>query len=161
MSKALMQPEIKGGQGRSKGVEGGRGWVRVLRQLFGAPDYGAYLEHCWAAGHAPRLSEREYVSEFLSKGWSALLLSLRATGARRSTCCVQARGRSAPGTVPLSAACSGSFAGRKQRLGIADRRFIIRVDVAHPLGNLERPRKLSRAERSSHQRLARPAEHAP
>jgi len=37
---------------------------RVVRRIIGAPDYGAYLEHCQAAGHAPRLSEREYVAEF-------------------------------------------------------------------------------------------------
>jgi uncharacterized short protein YbdD (DUF466 family) len=40
--------------------------VRVVRQVFGAPDYGAYLEHCAGAGggHAPPLSERQYVKEF-------------------------------------------------------------------------------------------------
>jgi uncharacterized short protein YbdD (DUF466 family) len=38
--------------------------VRVVRQVIGAPDYEAYLEHCRAAGHAPKLSEREYVAEF-------------------------------------------------------------------------------------------------
>lgn len=43
--------------------------ARVLRRVVGAPDYGAYLEHCRAAGHAPRLSEREYVAAFFeSKG---------------------------------------------------------------------------------------------
>jgi len=62
-----MQPETKGGQGRSQAVEGGQSWVRVLRQLFGAPDYGAYLEHCRHAGHAPLLNEREYVSEFFER----------------------------------------------------------------------------------------------
>jgi uncharacterized short protein YbdD (DUF466 family) len=42
---------------------------RVLRRVFGAPDYDAYLEHCRAAGHPPRLNEREYVAEFFeSKG---------------------------------------------------------------------------------------------
>jgi uncharacterized short protein YbdD (DUF466 family) len=38
--------------------------TRVLRQIIGAPDYAAYLEHCRHAGHPPGLSEREYVSEF-------------------------------------------------------------------------------------------------
>ena len=40
--------------------------LRVVRQVFGAPDYAAYLEHCARAGedHAPPLSEREYVREF-------------------------------------------------------------------------------------------------
>ena len=43
--------------------------VRVVRRIIGAPDYQAYLEHCRAAGHAPRLTEREYVKEFFdSKG---------------------------------------------------------------------------------------------
>ena len=41
--------------------------ARALRQVIGAPDYGAYLEHCRHAGHAPRLSEREYVSEFFER----------------------------------------------------------------------------------------------
>jgi uncharacterized short protein YbdD (DUF466 family) len=41
----------------------------VLRRIIGAPDYQAYLEHCRAAGHPPRLTEREYVKEFFdSKG---------------------------------------------------------------------------------------------
>jgi uncharacterized short protein YbdD (DUF466 family) len=40
---------------------------RVVRQIIGAPDYGAYLEHCRHAGHPPRLSEREYVSEFFER----------------------------------------------------------------------------------------------
>jgi len=38
--------------------------VRVLRQILGAPDYQAYLEHCRAAGHERALSEREYVAQF-------------------------------------------------------------------------------------------------
>jgi len=37
---------------------------RALRRLIGAPDYESYLEHCRAAGHAPRLTEREYIREF-------------------------------------------------------------------------------------------------
>jgi len=41
----------------------------VWRRVIGAPDYEAYLAHCRTAGHAPRLSEREYVAEFFeSKG---------------------------------------------------------------------------------------------
>jgi uncharacterized short protein YbdD (DUF466 family) len=39
--------------------------VRAMRRIIGAPDYDAYLEHCRTAGHPPRLSEREYVKEFL------------------------------------------------------------------------------------------------
>ena len=38
--------------------------ARVWRRIIGAPDYGAYLDHCRAAGHPPRLSEREYVTQF-------------------------------------------------------------------------------------------------
>lgn len=38
--------------------------ARVLRQIIGAPDYQAYLEHCRSAGHAPTLGEREYVARF-------------------------------------------------------------------------------------------------
>jgi len=37
--------------------------------MFGMPDYEAYLEHCRDAGHAPRLTEQEYLKEFFdSKG---------------------------------------------------------------------------------------------
>ena len=38
--------------------------IHIARQVIGAPDYEAYLEHCRKAGHPPRLSEREYVAEF-------------------------------------------------------------------------------------------------
>jgi uncharacterized short protein YbdD (DUF466 family) len=38
--------------------------ARVLRRIIGAPDYGAYLEHCRVAEHAPRLTEEQYVAEF-------------------------------------------------------------------------------------------------
>jgi uncharacterized short protein YbdD (DUF466 family) len=38
--------------------------IHIARQVIGAPDYEGYLEHCRAAGHAPKLSEREYVAEF-------------------------------------------------------------------------------------------------
>lgn len=42
---------------------------RILRRILGAPDYGAYLEHCRLAGHPPRLDERAYLNEFFaSKG---------------------------------------------------------------------------------------------
>lgn len=42
---------------------------RAFRRIIGAPDYPAYLEHCRAAGHPPRLTEREYVERFFeSKG---------------------------------------------------------------------------------------------
>jgi len=37
---------------------------RVLRQILGAPDYDAYLDHCRTAGHPPRLTRTEYVREF-------------------------------------------------------------------------------------------------
>lgn len=67
MWRVHMWRETKGGRGRPKTFEGGRGWVRILRQLFGAPDYGAYLEHCRHAGHPPLLNEREYVSEFFER----------------------------------------------------------------------------------------------
>ena len=59
-----MRRGTDGGRGRSETVEGGRGWLRVLRQILGAPDYQAYLEHCRQVGHPPLLSEREYVNEF-------------------------------------------------------------------------------------------------
>ncbi len=39
-------------------------FARVIRRMIGAPDYQAYLEHCRAAGHAPTLGEREYVTQF-------------------------------------------------------------------------------------------------
>jgi uncharacterized short protein YbdD (DUF466 family) len=52
---------------REMGEGGGRSWVHVLKQLFGAPDYAAYLEHCRQAGHPVQLSEREYVSEFFER----------------------------------------------------------------------------------------------
>jgi uncharacterized short protein YbdD (DUF466 family) len=59
-----MRQETDGGRGRQKEAEGGRGWRHALRRMFGMPDYDAYLEHCRAAGHEPRLSEREFVAEF-------------------------------------------------------------------------------------------------
>jgi len=59
-----MRRETEGGTGRQKAAEGGKGWRQALRRIFGMPDYEAYLEHCRAAGHAPTLSEREYVARF-------------------------------------------------------------------------------------------------
>lgn len=41
--------------------------ARAVRLIVGAPDYAAYIEHCQRAGHPPRLSEREYVSEFFEQ----------------------------------------------------------------------------------------------
>lgn len=42
---------------------------RIIRRVIGAPDFGAYLEHCRTAGHPTRLTEREYVDQFFeSKG---------------------------------------------------------------------------------------------
>lgn len=40
---------------------------RVIRQVIGAPDYDAYLEHCRTAGHPPRLTKPEYVREFFDR----------------------------------------------------------------------------------------------
>ena len=48
---------------------------RVLKQIFGAPDYAAYLEHCRRAGHAPGLTEQQFVEEFF------------ATKGKRLRCC--------------------------------------------------------------------------
>jgi len=52
------------GTGRQKAAEGGKGWRHALRRMFGMPDYAAYLEHCRVSGHAPRLTEKEYVAQF-------------------------------------------------------------------------------------------------
>jgi len=53
---------------RDLGVHDEATWVRralrVVRQIVGAPDYEAYLEHCRRAGHPPALGERGYVEEF-------------------------------------------------------------------------------------------------
>jgi len=41
----------------------------VVGQILGAPDHRAYLEHCERAGHPPRLTEEQYLTEFFeSKG---------------------------------------------------------------------------------------------
>jgi len=64
-----MPRETDGGQVARR--SGGR-WsriARVLRRILGAPDYQAYLDHCQHAGHAPGLTEREYIDRFFeSKG---------------------------------------------------------------------------------------------
>jgi len=41
--------------------------MRIVRQVIGAPDYGAYIEHCRRAGHPVHLTEREYVGEFFER----------------------------------------------------------------------------------------------
>ena len=46
----------------------GRRVRRIVRRVIGAPDYEAYLEHCAGAGHAPRLTERQFVKDFFEKG---------------------------------------------------------------------------------------------
>ena len=64
-----MRREIDGGQAVRRSAGQWSRIVRVLRRIVGAPDYEAYLEHCQGAGNPPRLSEREYVTEFFeSKG---------------------------------------------------------------------------------------------
>jgi uncharacterized short protein YbdD (DUF466 family) len=69
-----MQPETERERGNGKGETAlpfPARLARALRRIIGAPDYEAYLEHCRTAGHAPRLSEREYVAEFFeAKGKS-------------------------------------------------------------------------------------------
>lgn len=48
-----------------RGTEGVAGRLtRIVRRIIGAPDYDAYLEHCRAAGHPPRLTREQYVKEF-------------------------------------------------------------------------------------------------
>lgn len=37
---------------------------RIVRQVIGAPDYEAYLEHCRRAGHPPRLTQPEFVRDY-------------------------------------------------------------------------------------------------
>ena len=67
-----MRQEIERQRGNGKGetaLPRAARIARIMRRIIGAPDYGAYLEHCRVAGHPPRLSEREYVAEFFeSKG---------------------------------------------------------------------------------------------
>ena len=59
-------PPPAGGRGRDAWVSA---VARVVGQILGAPDYRAYLEHCERAGHAPRLTEEQYLKEFFeSKG---------------------------------------------------------------------------------------------
>jgi uncharacterized short protein YbdD (DUF466 family) len=59
-----MRRETEGGQAVGRSASPWSRFTRVLRRILGAPDYAVYLEHCQVAGHAPRLSEREYVAEF-------------------------------------------------------------------------------------------------
>ena len=58
-------------------LRGARGWrggwprlrvslPRVARQVLGAPDYAAYLEHCRRAGHSPCLTERQFLDQFFA-----------------------------------------------------------------------------------------------
>jgi uncharacterized short protein YbdD (DUF466 family) len=70
MSRPSSRPETEAHGGkRDRAAPLGIRLTRVLRRIVGAPDYDAYLAHCRAAGHEPRLSEREYVAEFFeSKG---------------------------------------------------------------------------------------------
>jgi uncharacterized short protein YbdD (DUF466 family) len=67
-----MRQEIERGRGNGKGETAlplAARIARVVRRIIGAPDYGAYLEHCRVAGHPPRLTERAYVDQFFeSKG---------------------------------------------------------------------------------------------
>ncbi|MFN7950191.1 MAG: CstA-like transporter-associated (seleno)protein [bacterium] len=42
-------------------------WMRAFRQVVGAPDYDAYLDHCRAAGHPPRVTKREFVRDFFER----------------------------------------------------------------------------------------------
>lgn len=41
--------------------------ARAARQLVGAPDYDAYLEHCRRRGHTNPLTRRAYVREVLDR----------------------------------------------------------------------------------------------
>jgi uncharacterized short protein YbdD (DUF466 family) len=40
---------------------------RIFRQVLGAPDYDAYLEHCRTAGHPPRLTKPEFLRDFFER----------------------------------------------------------------------------------------------
>jgi uncharacterized short protein YbdD (DUF466 family) len=61
-----MRETRNGEEGRGKREAALPRLSRIIRQLFGAPDYAAYLKHCRDAGH-PALSEREYVREFFEQ----------------------------------------------------------------------------------------------
>ncbi len=57
--------ELERGRGKGEGaLPLATRIARMWRRIIGAPDYAAYLDHCRAAGHAPRLGEREFVAEF-------------------------------------------------------------------------------------------------
>ena len=51
-----------------------RALPHVLKQIFGAPDYAAYLAHCRQASHPP-LTEKQFVEEFF------------AARGKRTSCC--------------------------------------------------------------------------
>jgi|GEM_PF-1942003 uncharacterized short protein YbdD (DUF466 family) len=60
------ETESEKGKGKGEGVLPVRVRLgRIWRRIVGAPDYQAYLDHCRAAGHEPRLSEREYLAQVL------------------------------------------------------------------------------------------------
>jgi uncharacterized short protein YbdD (DUF466 family) len=60
----MRQGTNDGDGGRGKGEGALPHLSHVIRQLVGAPDYEAYLEHCRRAGHSPGLTEAAYVKEF-------------------------------------------------------------------------------------------------
>ncbi|HXQ28221.1 MAG TPA: CstA-like transporter-associated (seleno)protein [Gemmatimonadales bacterium] len=41
--------------------------ARAARQVIGAPDYEAYLDHCRRAGHPVRLTRSAYIAEILER----------------------------------------------------------------------------------------------
>jgi uncharacterized short protein YbdD (DUF466 family) len=59
--------ETEKGTGRDKSKKALPRLTRAIRQIVGAPDYKAYVEHCHRAGHPVRLTEREYVKEFFER----------------------------------------------------------------------------------------------
>jgi uncharacterized short protein YbdD (DUF466 family) len=59
---------------KKKRVQGSGRWEalrvelpRALRRILGMPDYGAYVEHCRRAGHAPPAAERDYLRDFFER----------------------------------------------------------------------------------------------
>lgn len=68
MWRARMRRETKSREeGRGKGEGTLPRLARVIRQILGAPDYQAYLDHCRDAGHPPLLDQREYVNDFFER----------------------------------------------------------------------------------------------
>jgi uncharacterized short protein YbdD (DUF466 family) len=67
MWRVRMRRETRGGQAVRRSGGQWSGIACVLRRIFGAPDYAAYLEHCRNAGHPARLTEREYVEDFFER----------------------------------------------------------------------------------------------